>query len=94
MPNYQVLITDYAWPDLDIEREILSSKIGAEVILPPDTSAATLARVAAPVDAIMTNWAKVPADGHRGSDELQDRRAARHRARQHRRRGLHRAGFR
>ena len=61
MPNYQVLITDYAWPDLDIERGILA-KIGAEVILPPDTTAATLARVAAPVDAIMTNWAKVPAE--------------------------------
>ncbi len=61
MPNYQILITDYAWPDLDIERGIVS-KIGAEVILPPDTSAATLARVAAPVDAIMTNWAKVPAE--------------------------------
>jgi D-3-phosphoglycerate dehydrogenase len=61
MPNYQVLITDYAWPDLDIERGILT-KIGAEVVLPPDTTAATLARVAAPVDAIMTNWAKVPAE--------------------------------
>jgi D-3-phosphoglycerate dehydrogenase len=61
MPHYQVLITDYAWPDLDIERGILA-KIGAEVILPPDTTAATLARVAAPVDAIMTNWAKVPAE--------------------------------
>jgi D-3-phosphoglycerate dehydrogenase len=61
MPNYQVLITDYAWPDLEIEREILA-RVGAEVILPPDTTPATLARVAAPVDAIMTNWAKVPAD--------------------------------
>lgn len=61
MPKYQVLITDYAWPDLEIERGILA-QIGAEVILPPDTTPATLARVTAAVDAIMTNWAKVPAE--------------------------------
>lgn len=61
MPHYQVLLTDYVWPDLDIERGIFA-KIDTEIVLPPDTTPATLARVAAPVDAIMTNWAKVPAD--------------------------------
>ncbi|MEX0936254.1 MAG: C-terminal binding protein [Pirellulales bacterium] len=56
----KVLITDYAWPDLDIERAILA-EVGAEVILPEDQDAASLARAAVEADAIMTNWANVPA---------------------------------
>ena len=58
--KYQVLITDYAWPDLDIEGQILSA-VGADLIVPEATDAATLERLAKGADAVMTNWAKVPA---------------------------------
>jgi D-3-phosphoglycerate dehydrogenase / 2-oxoglutarate reductase len=59
-PRFKVLLTDYAWPDLDIERQILAD-IGAELVLPPAQDPSTLAALAVDVDAIMTNWAKVPA---------------------------------
>jgi D-3-phosphoglycerate dehydrogenase len=63
MPKYHVLLTDYAWKDLDIERQILG-EIDAELIVATEAErdAASLARLAAPADAIMTNWAKVPAE--------------------------------
>jgi len=60
MSKFKVLLTDYAWPDLDIEREILAG-IDAELVVPPAQDVATLTTHAADVDAIMTNWAKVPA---------------------------------
>jgi len=60
MPKFQVLLTDYAWAELDIERRILG-QIEAELVIPPDSQPATLTRLAANADAIMTNWAKVPA---------------------------------
>jgi D-3-phosphoglycerate dehydrogenase len=53
-----VLITDRAWPDTSIEREILAV-VGAEIVEPPATDEATLSRLAATADAIVTNWAKV-----------------------------------
>ncbi len=59
MPRFKVLLTDYAWPDLDIERAVLTAG-DAELIVAPQGDAATLARLAVDVDAIMTNWAKVP----------------------------------
>jgi D-3-phosphoglycerate dehydrogenase len=59
MPAYRVLLTDYAWNDLDIEREILA-EIDAELIVAEQQDVASLQKLAAPVDAIMTNWAKVP----------------------------------
>src|SRR4051812_23693591 len=59
MPKYRVLLTDYAWPDLDIERAVLD-EIDAEIRLPTATDAASLAAAAVGCDAIMTNWAKVP----------------------------------
>src|SRR5437868_4843828 len=63
MPRFKVLLTDYAWPDVDIERRILS-EIDAELIVAPQekqdtTSLAALAKEYQ-VYAIMTNWAKVP----------------------------------
>lgn len=61
MPAFQVLLTDYAWPDLDIEREILSAA-DAELIVADDTSPAGLSKAAAQVDAIMTCWVNVPAE--------------------------------
>lgn len=61
MPRYQVLLTDYAWPDLDIERATLAA-VGAELVVAERTDAATLAALAAEADAIMTTWARVPAE--------------------------------
>ena len=55
----RVLLTDYAWPDLDIERAILH-QAGAELVVVQQPDVQTLARLAADCDAIMTNWAKVP----------------------------------
>jgi D-3-phosphoglycerate dehydrogenase / 2-oxoglutarate reductase len=60
MPKFKVLLTDYAWPRLDIERETLG-EIDAELIVAEDQTAAGLTALAVGVDAIMTNWAKVPA---------------------------------
>jgi D-3-phosphoglycerate dehydrogenase len=58
MPKLKVLITDYAWPDVDIERSILA-EADARLVVAAATDAGSLARLAADVDAIMTNWAKV-----------------------------------
>ena len=57
--KHKVLITDYAWPDLEIERAILH-EANAELIVPESADAPTLEKIARDVDAIMTNWAKVP----------------------------------
>jgi hypothetical protein len=63
MARFHVLLTDYAWPDLNIEREILAG-IDAELVVAEKgkQDAASLAELAKgkEVDAIMTNWAKVP----------------------------------
>jgi D-3-phosphoglycerate dehydrogenase len=63
MPRFHVLITDYAWPDVEIERRTLA-EIDAELIVAEKNhqDAAGLAALAGQhqVDAIMTNWAKVP----------------------------------
>ena len=59
MAEYKILITDYAWPDLDIEQSILA-KIGAELVVADHHGAETLADLAVDVDAIMTCWAQVP----------------------------------
>ena len=56
--RWRVLLTDRAWPDFSIEREILEA-VGAEVVEAPATDEVTLARLAATVDAIGTNWAQV-----------------------------------
>ncbi len=61
MPRYKVLLTDYAWNDLDIERSTLG-EVDAELIVAPQGDLATLTALAADADAIMTNWAKVPAE--------------------------------
>jgi D-3-phosphoglycerate dehydrogenase len=55
----RALITDYAWNDLDIERSVLAEN-GIELVVAPAGDVATLAKLAADCDAIMTNWAKVP----------------------------------
>ncbi len=60
MAKYKVLLTDYAWPQLDIERQTLT-KINAELVVASTQDPASLAALAADADAIMTNWAQVPA---------------------------------
>ena len=63
MPRFRVLLTDYAWPDVEIERRTLA-EIDAELIVAenPQRDAAGLAALARQhaVEAIMTNWVKVP----------------------------------
>ena len=63
MPRFKVLLTDYAWPDVEIERRTLA-EFDAELIVAEKgkQDAAALATLAKEhqVDAIMTNWAKVP----------------------------------
>ncbi|MBS0267085.1 MAG: C-terminal binding protein [Planctomycetes bacterium] len=56
--RYRVLLTDRAWPDSSIEREILGV-VGAELIEAPDTRESTLQALAREVDAIAANWAPV-----------------------------------
>lgn len=54
----KVLLTDRAWPSLDIEESILAAA-GAQLIEAPSGDERTLCELAADVDAIATNWAKV-----------------------------------
>ncbi|HRE99989.1 MAG TPA: C-terminal binding protein [Pirellulaceae bacterium] len=56
----RVLVTDYAWPDLEIERGILEPA-GIDLVLPRGRSEAELIEAASGVDAIMTNWATTSA---------------------------------
>jgi D-3-phosphoglycerate dehydrogenase len=59
--RFRVLLTDRAWPDAKIEREVLA-EAGAELVESPATDEQTLIRLAKDVDAIATNWAKVTSD--------------------------------
>ena len=56
----KVLVTDYAWPSLEIERDILS-EVDAELLVPQTGDEAELVSLAPLADAILTNWKKVPA---------------------------------
>jgi D-3-phosphoglycerate dehydrogenase / 2-oxoglutarate reductase len=58
MNQYSVLLTDRAWPSLDLERELLA-EVGAELIEAPDGEEPTLRELAKSVDAIATCWAQV-----------------------------------
>ncbi len=56
--NKKALITDYVWSSLEPEREILEAA-GVELVVAPDRSEETLARLAVDVDAIMFCFAQV-----------------------------------
>jgi D-3-phosphoglycerate dehydrogenase len=56
--EFRVLITDRAWPDCAIERDILS-RCHAQIFEAPNGDEATLIALAREVDAIGTNWATV-----------------------------------
>jgi D-3-phosphoglycerate dehydrogenase len=63
MPRFHVLITDYAWPDVEIERRTLA-EVDAELIVAEkaqqDAAGLTALAKKHAVEAIMTNWSKVP----------------------------------
>ena len=52
-----VLITDYAWPTIDVEKGVLHEV--ADIIPAPDTRESTLMSLAEDADAILFNWAQV-----------------------------------
>lgn len=56
---WKVLVTDCAWPSLDIEREILG-EAGAELVVAERGDEDELVALAADADAILTNWKRVP----------------------------------
>lgn len=58
-PPLRVLVTDFAWPSLDIEREILG-RVGAELVVAQTGDEAELTELAPDADAILTNWKRVP----------------------------------
>jgi D-3-phosphoglycerate dehydrogenase len=66
----KVLITDYAWPNLDIEKKILAEN-GAELVVAPDGQESTLIEHAKGCRAIMTNWAKTTAKVIAAADRCQ-----------------------
>ena len=56
---HKVLVTDYAWKSLDIERKILGA-IGAELLVAESGEEQDLMQLAPEVDAILTCWKPVP----------------------------------
>lgn len=57
----RVLVTDYAWPTLDIERAILD-EVGAELVVAESGEPEELIALAAGTDAILINWRQLPAE--------------------------------
>ncbi len=59
MARFHVLVTDYAWPSLKVEREILSA-VDADLLLAETGAEDELVRLAPEADAILTCWKTVP----------------------------------
>jgi len=55
---YRILVTDYVWPNLDPETEVLK-RIDGQLVVAPNGEEATLVELARDCDAIMTCFAKV-----------------------------------
>jgi D-3-phosphoglycerate dehydrogenase / 2-oxoglutarate reductase len=55
----RVLVTDYAWDSLEIERAILRD-VDAELVVPRGSGDDELIELAAGAHAILTNWRRVP----------------------------------
>lgn len=55
-----VLVTDYAWPNLEPEKRILG-ELGAELVVAESGDEAELIDLAPRADAILTNWRRVSA---------------------------------
>jgi D-3-phosphoglycerate dehydrogenase len=60
MPDFRVLVTDYAWDTLDIEQAVLS-EAGADLIVAETGDEDELLRLAPSAHAILTNWKRVSA---------------------------------
>jgi D-3-phosphoglycerate dehydrogenase / 2-oxoglutarate reductase len=58
MTRPQVLLTDRAWPDAQIERTILD-RAGYDLVEAPDGREETLVELARDCEGILTNWARV-----------------------------------
>src|SRR5262245_36188161 len=58
MAKFKVLLTDYPWPDLELERTILA-EYDAELVAAPRGDVDTLVPLAVDADAIMTCWGDV-----------------------------------
>ena len=56
--SFKVLVTDYVWPSIEPEKAVLA-KIGAELVVAPDSGENTLAEMARDVDGILTCFAQV-----------------------------------
>lgn len=56
--TFRVLVTDYAWPSLDPEREILAAA-GCEILVAPEGDEQQLIDLAPEADAVLTNWRPV-----------------------------------
>ena len=67
--SYRVLVTDYVWPTLARERAVLEPQ-GVALVPAPSGDEATLARLAAGVDGIMTCFADVTPAVVRASEQL------------------------
>jgi D-3-phosphoglycerate dehydrogenase len=61
MTTRRVLVTDYAWPSVDIERAILAD-VAAELVVAENGEPDELVRLAGGVSAILTNWRRLPAE--------------------------------
>ena len=57
----RILITDYAWPHLDIEREVLAA-VDGEILVAGGGSAEEIIALAPQADAILTCWQDVPVE--------------------------------
>ncbi len=70
MPEFtkKALITDYTWPSIDAETEVLNAA-GVEVVAAPDSSEETLRSLAPDADAIMFCFAQVPASVLRAAEK-------------------------
>ncbi len=56
--SLRILITDYVWPSVEPEREVLTAG-GAELVVAPDAGEETLVSMAKDVDGILTCFAQV-----------------------------------
>ena len=68
MPNKKALITDYVWPKIDVESEVLLAA-GIEPIVAADTSEETLAALATDADVIMFCFAQVTGEVLRAAEK-------------------------
>lgn len=58
MPNFKVLITDYAWPTLDQEHSVLDA-LGVELLVAQTGTEEEFIQLAPEADAILTCWKRV-----------------------------------